>query len=137
MNDLNHIKKPSLTPYFQRTKDLAKLFHQLHVRRNCNRKVDAVASLATSLTHPRDDYLTIHIRERRIISPLFDNDSEDVFTWTTHLQEVDKQGQSKLDIEAVDNDWCTPLVQHLMDRREPTDPIKCVEVRHHTPRFTL
>lgn len=31
MNGLYHIKKPSLTPYFQRAKDLARMFRCLHI----------------------------------------------------------------------------------------------------------
>lgn len=72
MNGLYHIKKPSLTPYFQKAKYLTKMFRhlQIHVRRDNNRHADALDSLTTCLTHPRDDYLFVHIGERRVVSPL-------------------------------------------------------------------
>lgn len=71
MNGLYHIKKQSLVPYFQRAKDLAKLFRGLqiqHIKRENNGQDDALASLE-HLSYTRDDYLVVHIRERRVVSP--------------------------------------------------------------------
>lgn len=37
-----------------------------HLRRDHNGKADVLASLKTSLTHLKNDYLAVHIRERRV-----------------------------------------------------------------------
>lgn len=132
MNGLYHIKKPSLTPYFQRTKDLAKLFRCLqiqHVGRGNNGQDNALASLATSLTHPMDDYLIVHIGERRVVSSLSSIIEEDVLlACNTDLQECDAQcmeSQSTLREE----DWHEPLIQYLMDKGEPFNPDKHAKIR--------
>lgn len=36
-----------------------------------------------------------------------------------------------------DEDWCEPLIQHLLDRREPSNPVKHAEIRRRAPWFTL
>lgn len=30
-----------------------------------------------------------------------------------------------------EGDWHESLFQHLLDQREPSDPIKCAEIRRH------
>lgn len=76
-------------PYaFQKSKALAKLFQRLwmrYVKRDHNGQANVLASLATSLTHPTDDYLTIHIIEIWVISPLSNTDEDDTLTCTVDL----------------------------------------------------
>lgn len=107
MNGLYHIKKLSLKPYFQRAKDLAGLFRRLqihHGRRDHNRQADALASLTTSLPHPRDGYLIIHIRERRVMPPLASTIEEDALpVCNTELlkydaQDIDQPPQRKIGV---------------------------------------
>lgn len=95
-----------------------------------------MASLTTSLTHPRDDYLIVHIEERRVVSPLAITIEEDVLVCNTNLQECDAQGTDDKS-NSGEEDWFEPLIQHLMDKREPIDPIKHAKMRQHAPRFTL
>lgn len=71
MNGLYHFKKPSLTPYFQRAKDLVKLFRCLqiqHVRRDHNRQADALASL-THLSHTQGMTTLLSTLEKEGLSP--------------------------------------------------------------------
>lgn len=44
-----------------------------------------------------------------------------------------------MDVKQImeDEDWCKPFIQHLMDRREPVDPVKCTKIRCRATRFTL
>lgn len=121
MNDLYHIKKSSLTLYFQKTKDLAKLFWWLwvwHVKRGHNRQVDALASLVTSLNHLRDNYLTIHICERWVISPLSDINEDDTLTCTIDLQGPQELVQDNDEPKASNNDWHIFIIQHVLDRKK-------------------
>lgn len=140
MNSLYHIKKTSLIHYFQRAKDLAKLFRQLriqHVKRDHNAQADVLASLATSLTHLRYDYLTIHIDERQVLSPLAYMDKDDILACIANLQEAQEPDQDNDEIDASDDDWRMPFIQHLLDGREPSDPIKSAEMQWRAPWFTL
>lgn len=117
-------------------KDLAKLFRCLqiqHVKRDYNGQADALASLAISLAHLRDNYLIIHIGERRVISPLSITIEEDVLlACNTELQECEVQGIDDKS-NSGEEDWHEPLIQHLMDRMEPTDLIKHAKMRWHDP----
>lgn len=108
-----------------------------HVRRDHNGRANALASLATSLTHPRDDYLTIHIRERQVVPPLAPPNEENVsLIFNTDLHGHDTQSiDGKPTTE--EEDWREHFIQHLMDRREPQDPVKRTKIRRRATRFTL
>jgi ribonuclease HI len=60
------VKKKGLLPYFWKTKELMAMFADLkihHVVRNQNKKVDALASLAASMSLNPNQTMDVHVEE--------------------------------------------------------------------------
>lgn len=77
INGFYHIKNLRLMPYFKRAKKLAQLLWAIQIKyAGCgyNTQEDALTSLDTSLTHPKDDFFTIHIGKRQVIPILFEDE---------------------------------------------------------------
>lgn len=131
MNELYHIKKLSLTPYLKKAKELEKLFRGLyirHVKKGYNSQADALASLATSLTHSTGNYITIHIGERRVI-PLLSNDEDSGIVYDIKLQMLQENIQNDVEHKILGKDWCILILKYLLDRREPSDPVLYAKIR--------
>lgn len=73
MNLEYEVRKLDVIPYFNRAQALAKKFKVyefLHVPKQSNIKVDALAGLATSMNLAENDKIDLQVVQRRLFHPL-------------------------------------------------------------------
>ncbi|XP_070029000.1 uncharacterized protein [Nicotiana sylvestris] len=118
------VKKPELRPYYDYAQKLIGWLGNVTLQdllRKENKKADALAALASTLTLP--DQTQITICQKRIVS-LDENDDE----------------ESKLErlvvvAEAVKVDWRQTMINYLWYGILPEDPRRKTEIRRRAPRF--
>ncbi|XP_049414734.1 uncharacterized protein LOC125877498 [Solanum stenotomum] len=116
------VKKPELRLYHDYAQKLIRWLGDVtlqHVPRKENKKVDALAALASTLTLP--DQAQITICQKWIVPP--DVDEESKFE---HLVAVSQ-------VEIID--WRHALIDYLCYNILPEDQKKRTEIRRHAPRF--
>ncbi|KAH0720374.1 hypothetical protein KY285_005176 [Solanum tuberosum] len=116
------VKKPELRLYHDYAQQLIRCLGDVtlqHVPRKENKKVDALAALASTLTLP--DQAQITICQKWIVPP--DVDEESKFE---HLVAVSQA-------EIVD--WRNSLIDYLCYNILPEDPKRKTEIRRRAPRF--
>ncbi|XP_049410526.1 uncharacterized protein LOC125873694 [Solanum stenotomum] len=116
------VKKPELRLYHDYAQKLIRWLGDVtlqHIPRNENKKVDALAALASTLT--LSDQAQITICQKWIVPP--DVDEENKFE---HLVVVSQA-------EIVD--WRHDLIDYLCYNILPEDPKRKTEIRHRAPRF--
>ncbi|XP_019160042.1 PREDICTED: uncharacterized protein LOC109156645 [Ipomoea nil] len=122
------VKKPELIPYNSYAK---MLLHWLgdatieHIPRKQNKQVDALAALASTVSHPINE-AQLRVCQKWVVPPIFEDDDslEDIVELpTASVCEVDKE------------DWRQLLIDYLVDGKLPQDPRRRVDVRRRAPRF--
>ncbi|XP_019150177.1 PREDICTED: uncharacterized protein LOC109146984 [Ipomoea nil] len=122
------VKKPELIPYNSYAKTL---LHWLgdatmeHIPRKHNKQADALAALASTISHPIDE-ARLRVCQKWVVSPIFEDDGslDDIVELpTASVYEVDKE------------DWRQSLIDYLVDGKLPQDPRRRVDVRRRAPRF--
>ncbi|XP_019155161.1 PREDICTED: uncharacterized protein LOC109152033 [Ipomoea nil] len=122
------VKKPELIPYNSYAKTL---LHWLgdatmeHIPRKHNKQADALAALASTISHPIDE-ARLRVCQRWVVPPIFEDDGslDDIVELpTASVYEVDKE------------DWRQSLIDYLVDGKLPQDPRGRVDVRRRAPRF--
>ncbi|XP_019166707.1 PREDICTED: uncharacterized protein LOC109162459 [Ipomoea nil] len=122
------VKKPELIPYNSYAKTL---LHWLgdatmeHIPRKHNKQADALAALASTISHPIDE-ARLQVCQKWVVPPIFEDDGSldnIVELPTASVYEVDKE------------DWRQSLIDYLVDGKLLQDPRRRVDVRRRAPRF--
>ncbi|XP_019190497.1 PREDICTED: uncharacterized protein LOC109184956 [Ipomoea nil] len=123
---LYEVKKAELVPYNNYAKILMQWLGDVtieHVPRKENKQADALAALASTITHPA---ARIQVCQRWVVPPIFNEDGsvdETVELPTASVYDIGK------------DDWRQPLIDYLTDGKLPEDPRKRVDIKRRTPRF--
>ncbi|XP_015166558.1 uncharacterized protein [Solanum tuberosum] len=119
------VKKPELRPYHDYAQKLIGWIGDVtlqHVRRMDNKKVDALAALASTLTLPDQTQVTIC---QKWIVPL-PNEEECIENKLDHLVAV---------YEAAKEDWGQPIIDYMCYGILPEDLRRRTDIRRRAPRF--
>ncbi|XP_070026496.1 uncharacterized protein [Nicotiana sylvestris] len=119
------VKKPELRPYHDYTKKLMGWLDDVtihHVSIKENKKADALAALASSLTLP--DQAQVTVCQKWVVPPPSDAEGEE--NELKHLVAV-----SKVEKE----EWRQPIIDYLCYRILPENQRRRTEIRRHAPRF--
>ncbi|XP_060183015.1 uncharacterized protein LOC132612963 [Lycium barbarum] len=118
------VKKPELRPYHHYAQKLIGWLGNVtlqHVPRKENKKADALATLASSLTLP--DQAQITICQKWIVPPEDDEDEESKLELLVAVTEAEKV------------DWRQTMIDYLCYSILPEDPKRKTEIRRRAPRF--
>ncbi|XP_060178190.1 uncharacterized protein LOC132608130 [Lycium barbarum] len=118
------VKKPELRPYHHYAQKLIGWLGNVtlqHVPRKENKKVDALAALASTLTLP--DQAQITICQKWIVPPEDDEDEESKLELLVAITEAEKV------------DWRQTMIDYLCYSILPEDPKRKTEIRRRAPRF--
>ncbi|XP_015170845.1 uncharacterized protein [Solanum tuberosum] len=119
------VKKPELRPYHDYAQKLIGWLGDVtlqHVRRTENKKADALAALASTLTLPDQTQMTIF--QRWIVPP--PNEEEYIENELEHLIAVS---------EAIKEDWRQPIIDYMCYGILPEDPRRRTDIHRRAPRF--
>jgi hypothetical protein len=122
------VKKLELVPYFLKAKELISQFSDVkieHIIRSQNNKVDALASLAASLSLNSCQMIDIWVEERRILPIL--------------SQEEDTKSTSVLAAKSFEfelGDWRTPFLEYLLHGYLPLDSSERSQIRKRSINYT-
>ncbi|XP_059288148.1 uncharacterized protein LOC132041451 [Lycium ferocissimum] len=118
------VKKPELRPYHHYAQKLIGWLGNVtlqHVPRKENKKADALAALASTLTLP--DQAQITICQKWIVPPEDDEDEESKLELLVAVSEAEKV------------DWRQTMIDYLCYSILPEDPKRKTEIRRRAPRF--
>ncbi|XP_060182770.1 uncharacterized protein LOC132612672 [Lycium barbarum] len=118
------VKKPELRPYHHYARKLIGWLGNVtlqHVPRKENKKADALATLASTLTLP--DQAQITICQKWIVPPEDDEDEESKLELLVAVTEAEKV------------DWRQTMIDYLCYSILPEDPKRKTEIRRRAPRF--
>ncbi|XP_070042376.1 uncharacterized protein [Nicotiana tomentosiformis] len=119
------VKKPELRPYHDYAKNLMGWLGDVtiqHVPRKENKKVDALAALASSLTLP--DQAQVTVCQKWVVPP--PNEEEGEENELKHLVTVS---------EVEKEEWRQPIIDYLRYGILPENQRRRTEIRRHAPRF--
>ncbi|XP_060211829.1 uncharacterized protein LOC132639399 [Lycium barbarum] len=119
------VKNPELLPYHGYAQKLIGWLGDVtlqHVPRSENKKVDALAALASALTLP--DQKQVTICQKWVVPP--SNEDEGPESELEHLVAVS---------EAAKEDWRQPIIDYLSYGILPEDSRRRTEIRRRAPRF--
>ncbi|XP_015077301.1 uncharacterized protein LOC107021202 [Solanum pennellii] len=119
------VKKPELRPYHDYAQKLIRWLGDVtlqHVRRTENKKVGAVATLASTLTLP--DQTQVIVCQKWIVPP--SNEKKYIENKLDHIVAV---------VEAAKEDWRQPIIDYLCYGILPETPRRRTDVRRRAPRF--
>ncbi|XP_070056905.1 uncharacterized protein [Nicotiana tomentosiformis] len=119
------VKKSDIHPYHNYAKNVMRWVGDVtiqHVPRKENKKVDALAALASSLT--LHDQAQVTIYQKWVASPPNENESEE--NELEHLVIVS---------EAEKEDWQKYIIDYLSYGILPENPRRRTEIRRRAPRF--
>ncbi|XP_049394584.1 uncharacterized protein LOC125858841 [Solanum stenotomum] len=119
------VKKPELRPYHDYAQKLIGWLGDVtlqHVRRTENKKVDALAALASTLTLP--DQTQVTICKKWIVPP--PNEEECIKNEFNHFVAAS---------EAVKEEWRQPIIDYMCYGILPDDPRRRTDIRRRAPRF--
>ncbi|XP_070030087.1 uncharacterized protein [Nicotiana sylvestris] len=119
------VKKPELHPYHDYAKKLMGWLGDVtiqHVQRKENKKADALAALASSLTQPDQAQVTVC---QKWVVPL-PNEAEGEENELKHLVTVS---------EVEKEEWRQPIIDYLCYGILPENSRRKIEIRHRSPRF--
>ncbi|XP_019157455.1 PREDICTED: uncharacterized protein LOC109154025 [Ipomoea nil] len=123
---LYEVKKAELVPYNNYAKVLMQWLGDVtieHVPRKENKQADALATLASTITHPA---ARVRVCQKWVVPPIFNEDGsvdETVELPTASVYDIGK------------DDWRQPLIDYLTDGKLPEDPRKRMDIKRRTPRF--
>ncbi|XP_059295642.1 uncharacterized protein LOC132048978 [Lycium ferocissimum] len=119
------VRKPELLPYHGYAQKLIGWLGDVtlqHVPRKENKKADALAALASTLTLP--DQTQVTICQKWVVPP--PNEDEGAESELEHLVAVS---------EAAKEDWRQPIIDYLSYGILPKDSRRRTEIRRRAPRF--
>ncbi|XP_070039878.1 uncharacterized protein [Nicotiana tomentosiformis] len=119
------VKKPELRPYHDYAKNLMGWVGDVtiqHVPRKENKKADALATLASSLT--LSDQAQVTIYQKWVVPPPSEGEGEE--NELEHLVAVS---------EAEKEEWRQPIIDYLSYGILPENPRRRTEIRCRAPRF--
>ena len=119
------VKKPELRPYHDYAQKLIRWLGDVtlqHVRRTENKKADALATLASTLTLP--DQTQVTVCQKWIVPP--SNKEEYIENKLDHIVAM---------VEAAKEDWRQPIIDYLCYGILPENPRRRTDIRHHAPHF--
>ncbi|XP_049405316.1 uncharacterized protein LOC125868805 [Solanum stenotomum] len=119
------VKKPELRPYHDYAQKLIGWLGDVtlqHVRRTENKKADALAALASTLTLP--DQTQVTICQKWIVPP--PNEEECIENEFNHFVAVS---------EAAKEEWRQPIIDYMCYGILPEDPRRRTDIRRRAPRF--
>ena len=93
-----------------------------HVRRTDNKKADALATLASTLTLP--DQTQVTVCQKWIVPP--SNEEEYIENKLDHILAI---------VEAAKEDWRQPIIDYLCYEILPENPRRRTDIRLRAPRF--
>ncbi|XP_019199626.1 PREDICTED: uncharacterized protein LOC109193238 [Ipomoea nil] len=123
---LYEVKKAELVPYNNYAKVLMQWLGDVtieHVPRKENKQADALAALASTITHPA---ARVRVCQKWVVPPIFNEDGsvdETVELPTTSVYDIGK------------DDWRQSLMDYLADGKLPEDSRKRVDIKRRAPRF--
>ncbi|XP_019180259.1 PREDICTED: uncharacterized protein LOC109175453 [Ipomoea nil] len=123
---LYEVKKAELVPYNNYAKILMQWLGDVtieHVPRKENKQADALAALASTITHPA---ARVRVCQKWVVPPIFNEDSsvdETVELPTASVYDIGK------------DDWRHSLIDYLADGKLPEDSRKRVDIKRRAPRF--
>ncbi|XP_019178364.1 PREDICTED: uncharacterized protein LOC109173577 [Ipomoea nil] len=123
---LYEVKKAELVPYNNYAKVLMQWLGDVtieHVPRKENKQADALAALASTITHPAARVL---VCQKWVVPPIFNEDGsvdETVELPTASVYDIGK------------DDWRQSLMDYLADGKLPEDSRKRVDIKRRAPRF--
>ncbi|XP_019155100.1 PREDICTED: uncharacterized protein LOC109151963 [Ipomoea nil] len=123
---LYEVKKAELVPYNNYAKVLMQWLGDVtmeHVPRKENKQVDALAALASTITHPA---ARVRVCQKWVVPPIFNEDGsvdETVELPTASVYDIGK------------DDWRQSLMDYLADGKLPEDSCKRVDIKRRAPRF--
>ena len=92
------------------------------MRRTDNKKADALATLASTLTLP--DQTQVTVCQKWIVTPL--NEEEYIENKLDHIVAI---------VEAAKEDWRQPIIDYLCYGILPENPRRRTDIRRRAPRF--
>nr|XP_004253471.1 uncharacterized protein LOC101253576 [Solanum lycopersicum] len=119
------VKKPELRPYHDYAQKLIRWLRDVtlqHVRRTENKKADALATLASTLTLP--DQTQVTVCQKWIVPP--SNEEEYIENKLDHIVAI---------VEAAKEDWRQPIIDYLCYGILPENPRRRTNIRRRAPRF--
>ncbi|XP_070010406.1 uncharacterized protein [Nicotiana sylvestris] len=119
------VKKPELRPYHDYAKTLMGWISDVtiqHVPRKENKKADALAALASSLT--LSDHAQVTVCQKWVVPP--PNEAEGEENELKHLVAVS---------EVEKEEWRQPIIDYLCYGILPENPRRRTEIRRRAPRF--
>jgi len=119
------VKKPELVPYHKYAQRLVSWLGEVtiqHVPRKENKRADALAALASTLSLL--DQTQVVVCQRWVVPP--PNDYEEEESEVEHLASV---------LEVEIEDWRQPLIDYLCYGILPENPRRKTEIRRRAPRF--
>ncbi|XP_075076401.1 uncharacterized protein LOC142163049 [Nicotiana tabacum] len=119
------VKKPELVPYHKYAQRLVSWLGEVtiqHVTRKENKRVDALAALASILSLP--DQTQVTVCQIWVVPP--PNDYEEEESEVEHIASV---------LEVEIEDWRQPLIDYLCYGILPENPRRKIEIRRRAPRF--
>lgn len=93
-----------------------------HVRRTDNKKADALATLASTLTLP--DQTQVTVCQKWIVPP--SNEEEYIENKLDYIVAI---------VEAAKEDWRQPIIDYLCYGILPENPKRRTDIRHRAPHF--
>ena len=118
-------KKPELRPYHDYAQKLIRWLGDVtlqHVRRTDNKKADALATLASTLTLP--DQTQVTVCQKWIVPP--SNKEEYIENKLDHIVSI---------VEDAKEDWRQHIIDYLYYGILPENPRRRTDIRRLTPRF--
>ncbi|XP_019190539.1 PREDICTED: uncharacterized protein LOC109184998 [Ipomoea nil] len=123
---LYEVKKAELVPYNNYAKILMQWLGDVtieHVPMKENKQADALAALASTITHPA---ARVRVCQKWVVPPIFNEDGS--------VDEiVELPAASVYDIGQ--DDWRQSLIDYLADGKLPEDSRKRVDIKRRAPRF--
>ncbi|XP_019261758.1 PREDICTED: uncharacterized protein LOC109239622 [Nicotiana attenuata] len=119
------VKKPELVPYHKYAQRLVSWLGEVtikHVQRKENKRADALAALASTLSLP--DQTQVVVCQRWVVPP--PNDYEEEESEVEHIASV---------LEVEIEDWRQPLIDYLCYGILPENPRRKTKIRRIPPRF--
>ncbi|XP_015078307.1 uncharacterized protein LOC107022114 [Solanum pennellii] len=119
------VKKPELRPYHDYAENLIRWLGDVtlqHVRRTENKKADALATLASTLTLP--DQTQVTVCQKWIVPP--SNEEEYIENKLDHIVAI---------VESAKEDWRQPIIDYLCYGILPENPRRRTDIRRRAPRF--
>ena len=119
------VKNPELRPYHDYAQKLIRWPGDVtlqHVRRTENKKVDALATLASTLTLP--DQMQVTVCQKWIVPP--SNEEEYIENKLDHIVAM---------VEAAKEDWRQPIIDYLCYEIIPENPRRRTDIRRRPPCF--